>query len=771
MLAHNKQALEEYTRRRLDDGIIKMNCDGAFLGCMGNAQCAACFSQIEEYDIDWASVASDTPCAEVVAFLKDESICANLSGDKLATTAFCQTFHSCAFWTNNKDDGGSGSDDEVWMDCGNLKECNWEGMHESFIGDGICHENLDGECYNSAVCNWDGGDCCKDTCKTREDAYVECGHDGYACRDPSSAYCDSEYTRDCKENNADDDATVFPTCSEGQGLYRLVMYDSFGDGWDGTRIQITPKDTSSSVVYEGELKDGSQGTEYICLQKSSTCYHVELTGGTWGKEVSWDVRGFSEGSQAIAGGGAPMSCDFSTGNGEACVSTCFGRPDVDPTNDPDYKDFKEIYKCIEKSCVIQVGVCEKDPNCVDCLAEEVDEHCYSIASFNAVLDCTMCQCTDKKGTDFCINKASPGIVIPGKGKEQKSQECTPGEILKGGTAVMEFTKCTDFDTIGVMVTDFDQNNFGDLDLFEACAHGFADKTDHGGKTALECLQILVDAKNGNMQDESSGKVNADTVSALARFVYDDGESFCDCSKRASEACPLCPSFKHFKTLLYESLDACMALDEIDCPAWSEFYEGCKTKIEDAFGAIDFNGKPEQCNYVTTGCDGVGPFPAFRRLDCNKEIKSSAWDFHNNYMSACSAGPSAPVPTPVAPPPVAPYSAPYPAPVPSGSKPYVPSDEPEDDTGKKKYVPSDEKGKNKHHFRNFALLFLVCCGAYYYYKRRQDGFRFNAYGMMQRSFGGDDGIYHGLAMDASTSFEPAHLPPPPSAMGGSYYNEY
>lgn len=604
--------------------------------------------------------------------------------------------------------------------------------------------------------------------------------DGYACRDPGSKFCDDDYTLDCKNNGADDDESVFPTCPEGQGLYRLVMYDSFGDGWDGTRIKITPKDMKTTVVFEGELEDGSQGTEYICLQKSSTCYHVELTGGTWGKEVSWDVRGFSEGSQAIAGGGAPMSCDFSTGNGEACVTTCFGRPDVDPTTDPDYKDYKQIYKCIEKACVIQVGACEKDPNCVDCLADEVDEQCHSVPTFNAVLDCTMCQCTDKKGTDFCINRASPGIVIPGKGKEQKTQDCTPGEILKGGTAVMEFTKCTNFDSIGIMVTDFDQNNFGDLDLFEACAHGYEDKSDHGGKSALECLQILVDAKNGNMRDETSGTVDADTVSALARFIYDDGESFCDCSKRASEDCPLCPSFKHFKTLLYESLDACMALDEIDCPAWLEFYEGCKTKIEDAFGSIDFKGKPEQCNYVTSGCDGIGPFPAFRRLDCYKEIKSAAWDFHNNYISACSGGPTsplAPVPRPVAPYPVpsAPYPAPT-APVPSGSKPYVPSDEKEEDAGKKKYIPSSDSGEKKHHFRTFAIFCIVCGGAYYYYRRRQDGFRFNSYGMMQRNFGGDDGIYHGLAMDASTSFEPAHLPPPPSAMGGSsmggnYYNEY
>jgi hypothetical protein len=74
------------------------------------------------------------------------------------------------------------------------------------------------------------------------------------------------------------------------------MYDSFGDGWDTTKLTMTPKDDKKTTVFQGQLENGSQGTEYICLSKSSTCYHVATGGGTWGVEVSWEVKLLAEGS-------------------------------------------------------------------------------------------------------------------------------------------------------------------------------------------------------------------------------------------------------------------------------------------------------------------------------------------------------------------------------------------------------------------------------------------------------------------------------------------
>lgn len=145
------------------------------------------------------------------------------------------------------------------------------------------------DCTQS-VCR-DGGDCCEDTCKVPEDSYVKCGHDGYYCRNPESANCDMKLNLDCKNDKNDENKPDKPTpnCGAGQTLYRLIMYDSFGDGWDETVIKITSSDKPDTVVYEGSLKDGKQGTEFICLSTEASCYHVAASGGTWGLEVSWDV--------------------------------------------------------------------------------------------------------------------------------------------------------------------------------------------------------------------------------------------------------------------------------------------------------------------------------------------------------------------------------------------------------------------------------------------------------------------------------------------------
>jgi len=225
-----------------------------------------------------------------------------------------------------------------------------------------------------------------------------------------------------------------------------------------------------------------------------------------------------------------------------------------------------------------------------------------------------------------------------------------------------------------MVTDFDQNNFGDLDKFESCAHSFSTEG-HGGHTALGCLQILVNAMNGASSVESKDTTPIDAIKALAMSLYKDGEHFCDCAKTASDKCPLCPSFLNFKTLLYESLDACQALDEIDCDAWKEFYPPCQTNMADKFGTLNFN-KEEQCNYIRDNCGGAGAFPAFRRLDCDKEVSAEAWTFYQQYSKACLKGqaistpPPNPAPAP-APAPSDPRPAPDVSPTPSGPRPYVP----------------------------------------------------------------------------------------------------
>jgi hypothetical protein len=54
----------------------------------------------------------------------------------------------------------------------------------SYVGDGFC-DDVDGG-YNTEACDWDGGDCCAETCQAPFYGY-ECGANGYECLDPQFA--------------------------------------------------------------------------------------------------------------------------------------------------------------------------------------------------------------------------------------------------------------------------------------------------------------------------------------------------------------------------------------------------------------------------------------------------------------------------------------------------------------------------------------------------------------------------------------------------------
>ena len=293
----------DFLGRRLEDG----QCDAKFIYCLNNSRCISCFQTLAVEDIDWTGIARGTSCSDVIQFLTDGGHCTSLVGDVDASQTFCTTFDACVVWTDdddfyNYDDAiepdRPGKDDNT-IDCASLTECDWEGIHKNWVGDGVCHDNLDG-CYNTAICGYDGGDCCQDTCNiTSTSTYVECGHDGYACRDPASDYCNSDLSTKCSSSangGSNNDPDPRDTkCKDDETKYRLVMYDSFGDGWDLTTLTINDED-DGKAVFTGGLVDGFQGTEYICLSKSPKCYNAKTQGGTWGVEVSWDVHPLSEGS-------------------------------------------------------------------------------------------------------------------------------------------------------------------------------------------------------------------------------------------------------------------------------------------------------------------------------------------------------------------------------------------------------------------------------------------------------------------------------------------
>jgi len=813
----NKDVLKSSTKEQRQAAASQQSCDSAFLNCMPHDKCLGCFATMQENDVDWASVKPETPCTDVINFLMENGKCNDLENDQSEKDVFCSTFDNCVVWDDpvpdasdrsggnsegDADDGG----EALLVDCDSLTECDWPGIHKSFIGDGICHDAMHG-CYNHEICKFDGGDCCEDTCDVVSD-YAECGVDGYACRDPESTNCDPFLSTKCPPpENEDDDDVIMPDCGSDEAIYRLVQYDSWGDGWDKTGMVI--KNDADKEIYSGSLEGGAEGTEFICLSTDPACYHVEVKGGTWGNEISWEVKPVTAGAPPIADGGAPQECEFPV-NGDECEKSCDGRPDKAVQDDPEYKSYMDLLTCLKDKCVIQVGACEMEQSCKPCMMDDPPGYCFVNQNYNALIDCALCHCTSEetRPKEFCSEKISPGAsgnVQPHKENESNKdktgvgKQCNADQTLKGSAAVMKFAKCSTVDEVAAMVTNFDENHFGALDAFEECAHDFSKKAMHGGKSALDCMKILTNAMtNPGTDDIPDAPVEA--IKSLATHLYDNAEEFCSCAADAQKECPLCDSFLHFKTLLYETLDACKALDEIDCDAWSNFYDdssdsGCKYKIVEQFDKVDFDND-NQCEFVRNGCDGSGPFPAFRKLDCGREISKPAWEFYTLYSRGCLGKDvpddgGSPAPAPAEPKPADPRPAPSPhedAPkptpatpsTPSAPKKYVPPpDEDDSDTPASNYVPSDgtsPKPKKKHHFFAWLVVFCLAGGAYWYHKRQAD-FDFVRYrparnwgtssslGMgMGVGMGGDgSGMYSNVNVDmGASSFEPPTLPPAPTS---------
>ena len=280
------------------------SCDAAFVKCLPNAKCTDCFESMATENIDWAGVVPGISCEEVIQFLSDGGHCKSLQADKIASSIFCRAFTGCVIWDDddivNDDDDDDDDANDNKIDCSALTECSWEGMHKNWLGDGVCHDNMEG-CYNTEICEYDGGDCCDDTCfVTSASSYMECGHDGYACKDPESDSCNSDLTTKClsdanSSSNKNKPDPAETKCKQDEAKYRLVMFDSFGDGWDSTTLTIQTEGTKD-VVFKGGLVEGFQGTEYICLSKAPLCYNVQSDGGIWGVEISWEVRPMGDGA-------------------------------------------------------------------------------------------------------------------------------------------------------------------------------------------------------------------------------------------------------------------------------------------------------------------------------------------------------------------------------------------------------------------------------------------------------------------------------------------
>ena len=315
--------------------------------------------------------------------------------------------------------------------------------------------------------------------------------------------------------------------------------------------------------------------------------------------------------------------------------------------------------------------------------------------------------------------------------------------------------------------------------------------------ALDCFHILENAiKNPGSGVDPAKNPPLEAISNMANDLLNNGEDFCECTEAATTIAPVCRDFKRFKTLLYESNDACKALDAIDCAAWAEYYPLCEGNMIDKFKKVDFR-KTKQCAFAKGNCGTNFPFPSFRRLDCDQDIDEKAWNFYLDYERNCLRdGPLPPKPQPPNRPPSKPVPVPVPAPTKRNTpaptkKSYVPPENknkptsggkksvpvPSNNDGKKKYVPPEQRGKKSgHFFRNFLIMCGLGYGVYWYFKNvwsegysireylssRFGGMNFSRF-RRNRNYGADQtGMYDSLTLqNADASFQPPSLPPPPS----------
>ena len=131
----------------------------------------------------------------------------------------------------------------------------------------------------------------------------------------------------------------------------------------------------------------------------------------------------------------------------------------------------------------------------------------------------------------------------------------------------------------------------------------------------------------------------------------------------------------------------------------------------------------------------------------------AWNFYLDFEKNCLKKSPKKAPTPV------PTSRPVPA----------PSDSSKADTDD--FVPSDKTGKKKGHgFRNFVLFCVVAGGCYYIYTKRYGDFDYSSFRRARNAYAESDNSFMYESLTRDNGFEPASLPPRPSAYGENFGTE-
>jgi len=184
----------------------------------------------------------------------------------------------------------------------------------SFLGDGYC-DSVGG--YNTAVCGWDGGDCCSSSCE--DSAEYTCGEYGYTCLDPDSS----------------DSASV---CEVGFNSWLADGYcDASGDyntqacDWDGGDCCAS---TCGFNITATTFDCDESADAQVCLDPTAAEY---VPAECAVAQETFIGDGFCDGFGY--GNYNTLACDWD--GGDCCASTCIDGADHTCSDDANH------YECLD----------------------------------------------------------------------------------------------------------------------------------------------------------------------------------------------------------------------------------------------------------------------------------------------------------------------------------------------------------------------------------------------------------------------------------------
>ena len=134
----------------------------------------------------------------------------------------------------------------------------------------------------------------------------------FGCTDPNATNYDAAAT--------DDDGSCIYPCTDN--AIDMVMFDSWGDGWNGATYTVTDGTNTAT----GGLTSGSTGTDELCLPDG--CYDVTVGGGSYDSEITFDfgsLVGATAGTYQVevgAGSCAVAGCtDAAASNYDSAANT------------------------------------------------------------------------------------------------------------------------------------------------------------------------------------------------------------------------------------------------------------------------------------------------------------------------------------------------------------------------------------------------------------------------------------------------------------------